>query len=145
MRTAQQRGGGEVGKAGPIGYVEAGARMDAFGGGGVVLPGKSFDDQATRRVPFRTGGAGPIDEKTLAADRAADVTFGVGDPAENLHGMGNLAKKNGSVWLDRWDFDVRCSMALVRMGQSKYACRLRWIYERKADSSASLRNDNKQV
>ncbi len=81
LGSAQQRGGGEVGKAGPIGYVEAGARMDAFGGGGVVLPGKSFDDQATSRVPFRAGGAGPIDEKTLAADRAADVTFGVGDPA----------------------------------------------------------------
>ena len=61
--------------------------MNVLGVGGMVLLRKSVHDLTAGRLLFSTRGAGPVNEKALAAHLTADVTDGVGDFAEYLHGM----------------------------------------------------------
>ena len=91
--AAEQGCGGEVWQTGPVGHVEAGARVDLIAGGGVVMLGESVDDLTAGCFLFGPRGAGPVEQKTLAADLAADVADVVGDFAENLHGMEEPLKK----------------------------------------------------
>jgi len=91
LGSAEEGGGREVWDSRPVGDVEAGAGVDVFGLGGVVLLGEGVYDLAAGGVLLSAGGAGPVDEETLAADFAADIADGVGDFAEYLHSIRGLS------------------------------------------------------
>jgi len=84
--SAEECSTGVTGAACPLGDVEAGFGVGVLSLGGAVVEFEGLEYLASCRLLLGPRGAGPVNEKSLSTDFAANITHGIGKLAENLHG-----------------------------------------------------------